>query len=128
REELARLVASGLLAEGRHRECHIAMADLVRRYVELRFRLPAMERTTEEIADEMPRALVDDALARLTVGVLARCDRVKFAKFVPPAEEVQDTLARIKEILDRGAPAPAAAPAPSAKNPAEPMPASGTAA
>lgn len=104
REELARILAAGLLDPGRHREAHIAIADLVRRYLELRFRLPAMERTTEEIGDEMPRALIDAAIVRLTVGALTRCDRVKFAKHVPPSEEIAETLMQVREILDRGAP------------------------
>ena len=64
-----------------------------------------MERTTEEIADEMPRALIDATIHRLTIGALSRCDRVKFAKHVPPREEVDETVAQVREILDRGAPA-----------------------
>jgi len=105
REELAKILAAGLLEPGRHREAHIAIADLVRRYLELRFRVPAMERTTEEIADEMPRALIDATIHRLTIGALSRCDRVKFAKHIPPREEVDETVAQVREILDRGAPA-----------------------
>ena len=104
REELAKIVAAGLLEPGRHREAHIAIADLVRRYLELRFRLPAMERTTEEIGDEMPRALIDASIVRLTIGALSSCDRVKFAKHVPPREELDATLAEVREMLERGAP------------------------
>lgn len=109
REELAKILAAGLFDAGRHRELHIALADLVRRYLELRFRLPAMERTTEEIGHEMPGALVEGTIVRLTLACLERCDRVKFAKHVPSRDEAEETLAQIREILDRGAPAPAPA-------------------
>src|SRR5206468_3361815 len=57
RGELARILASGLREAGRHRELHIELADVVRRYVELRFRIPALERTTSEIGEEMRMAL-----------------------------------------------------------------------
>ena len=131
REELEKIVAAGLLEPGRHREAHIALADLVRRYLELRFRLPAMERTTEEITDEMPKALIEASIVRLTAAALSRCDRVKFAKHVPVSEEVEGTVGMIREILDRGAPpvAPETMPMgpPSAEPPAA-VDAAGTAA
>jgi hypothetical protein len=104
RGELERLLASRLIENGRLREFHIALADLLRRYLELRFRLPAMERTTEEIGEEMPRALIDGAIVRPTIAALSRCDRVKFAKHAPPREEVDETLFVVREVLDRGAP------------------------
>jgi len=131
REELERILGAGLLEPGRHREAHSAFADLVRRYLELRFRLPAMERTTEEIGDEMPKALIDGGIVQLTIAALSRCDRVKFAKHVPPSEEVEATVAMIREILDRGAPPavpdPIAA-GPSAAEPPAAVDAAGTAA
>jgi len=127
REELEKILAAGLLAPGRHREAHIALADLVRRYLELRFRLPAMERTTEELGEEMPRALIDASIVRPTIAALAACDRVKFAKHIPHAEEALDTLARIREILDRGAPPAVPAAIVPGSYPAEPPAAVGAA-
>ncbi len=107
RERLAELLARRLLEAGRHREFHIELSDLIRRYLELRYRVPALERTTEEIADEMARALIGPPAVAATVAMLERCDRVKFAKHVPPSGETAETVGLAREVIERTAPPPA---------------------
>jgi hypothetical protein len=106
RAELDRLLARRLVEAGRVREFHIELADLARRYLELRFRVPALERTTEEIGDEMRRAMLDGDLAVLTRRLLEACDRVKFAKHAPGAGEIEEALGRARELIERTAPSP----------------------
>ena len=106
RGELEALLARGLVEAGRHREFHIGLADLLRRYLELRYRVPAMERTTEEIELELGRALLPGDAIALTGAVLRRCDRVKFAKHEPVSGEVRDTVELTQRLVDLTAPAP----------------------
>jgi len=110
REALARLLAKGLVEAGRLREFHIELADLLRRYVELRFRVPALERTTEEIADELARAMVGGEESALTRAALEACDRVKFAKHHPSLEEVRETTERLRQLVERTAVTPSPSP------------------
>ena len=110
REELGKLLARRLVEAGRFREFHIELADLARRYIELRFRIPALERTTEEVREEMGRALVGQEATELGVLVLARCDRVKFAKYVPAPGDSEAVAARLRELIDLTAAVPVEAP------------------
>ena len=110
RAELARILASGLREAGRYRELHIELADLVRRYIELRFRIPARERTTSEIGEEMRLALIDEEITLLATALLARCDRVKFAKHVPQGGEIDETLGIVRRIIERTVPRETIAP------------------
>lgn len=105
RDALQALLAKNLIESGRHREFHIELADLARRYLELRFRIPALERTTEEVGQEMRTALCSDEALQLATAVLERCDRVKFAKHVPALGEPDETVALTSLLIERTAPA-----------------------
>jgi hypothetical protein len=108
RQELDRLLAERLIESGQLREFHIRLADLVRQYLELRFRIPALERTTEEVGEEMRHALIPSEPSRLTVNLLACCDRVKFAKFAPERSEIEEEVALTRRIIDLTVPPPPA--------------------
>jgi hypothetical protein len=74
--ELARLRASEARDEPAQEAFHVEAAALLKGYVAAAFSLPALERTTEEIAAGASDRFDAATLARL----LARCDRVKFAR------------------------------------------------
>lgn len=105
--ELQALLARGLVEAGLIREFHIALSDLIRRYLELRFRVPALERTTEEIEDELPRAFAPRGAVGAVVGMLERCDRVKFAKHLPMPTEIAQTIDLARTVLREAASRPA---------------------
>lgn len=109
RAELEALLGKNLRESGHDREFHIELADLARRYLELRFRVPALERTTEEVGDEMRRALLAEEATLLTTQLLARCDRVKFAKHRAPRSESDETVSLTRALIERTASVPAAA-------------------
>ena len=106
RGELQKLLERGLGASGLFREFHIELADIVRRYIELRYRIPALERTTGEIGEELSLALIGGEIPALVTHALERCDAVKFAKHVPAGPEVDETVDLVKELLDRTAVGP----------------------
>jgi hypothetical protein len=119
RGELQKLLDRGLVASGLFREFHIELADIVRRYVELRYRIPALERTTEEIAEELSVALLAEEVPGLVTGALVRCDAVKFAKHVPVGPEVDEAVRLVTDMLDRTAVPVAPAPGQGAPEPQE---------
>ena len=79
---LQRLEEIGALVQpGRAREFSIAVSDIVRLYIEQRFRVTATRRTTEEFLHDLLKSS-DAALARhqaLLGDFLHQCDFVKFA-------------------------------------------------
>lgn len=88
--ELKEIRESGLLEEGRVSEYTDRVSDVLRRYLEARYALPAPERTTEEFLDEVARApVLDRARKRFLADYLAQCDLVKFAAADPGRRELE---------------------------------------
>jgi Domain of unknown function (DUF4381) len=86
-------------AEGRRRQVE-AVANVLRRYLSLRFRLPAPEQTTEEfrMALQEHAGLAEEKRSRVLV-FLAQADLVKFARGVIPAEDLQTYLAELRQFI-----------------------------
>jgi hypothetical protein len=85
---LARLRASDPRDEPALEAFHVEAAALLKEYVAEGFALPVLQRTTEEIAARPDDGFEAAALARL----LARCDRVKFARAASDAANRADWL------------------------------------
>jgi hypothetical protein len=87
--ELDSLRSSDLLEKKQVKRYFILLSDIIRKYVERRFEIPALDRTTEEIRGEIKKAKVDQKVSGLTNELLSFCDLVKFAKYVPLVEEIE---------------------------------------
>ena len=82
------LLTEGLLASGAVELFYLRLSDIVRHYIEDQFSLRAPEQTTEEFLAAMssgPQIRRDHQT--LLREFLQRADMVKFAKFVPAADE-----------------------------------------
>jgi hypothetical protein len=98
-EALAALEASNLLGQGQVKEYHIAASDILRTYVEERFRVEALEMTTREVLQGLADVGAD---APFRVGLrtfLEACDLVKFAKARPDAEASHSALELGRRII-----------------------------
>jgi hypothetical protein len=98
-ENFSALENSGLISDGRIKEFYIGLTDIFRTYLENRYVIPALDRTTIELFGEMKRALVPREHAAAARDFLARCDRVKFARHIPPEEEITSDLAEGRRIV-----------------------------
>ncbi|MBI2951861.1 hypothetical protein HYY27_07200 [bacterium] len=97
--EFDKIAAMGLLAKGEHKQHYSLISDAMRRYIERRYGIEAMERTTWEIVFEMRQARLEPATAALFREFLSACDLVKFAKYIPPMEEMEGAIDRAKGIV-----------------------------
>ena len=80
---------------------YVELSDIVRRYIEARFGLRAPERTTEEFLAEAGRsAELSPPHRQLLSAFLERCDRVKFARYRPAADESEEALALARRFLE----------------------------
>ncbi len=114
REALARLLASAMLEEGRVKEFYSELSDIFRRYLEGRFGVPALDRTTAEL---LPSLRAHGEVARYGADLrefLEDADLVKFAKLIPDRAETDADVGRVRAFIEATAPqvnpAPAAAP------------------
>lgn len=99
-EALDALERSDLLETGRVKEYHIRVSDILRRYVEARFGVAALEHTTWEVLDGLAAAGID---ARVRDGLrrfLEPCDMVKFAKVRPGIEASRHVLTLGREVVE----------------------------
>ncbi len=100
-QALQDLKSSSLLAEGRVKEYYIRVSEIIRRYIEGRYFIVALELTTYELIERLRAADVEPEMVQLTQEFLDSCDLVKFAKYQPTEDENQQVLERAFEIVER---------------------------
>lgn len=100
-EDLQKLLASNLLQEGQYKTFYSELSDIVRRYIERRFFIKAMEETTTELL----ASLTEEEFPREQIGlvqeILSACDLVKFAKYAPANSETESTVQLTRDFIDR---------------------------
>ena len=104
REALEALEAARLLERGEVKTYHIRLSDILRVYIEGRFRVEAMEMTTGEVLDGLRRADTDGGVVADVRRLLDRCDLVKFAKLRPATPECRELLPLARRVVDVTAP------------------------
>jgi hypothetical protein len=104
--ELERIAGMGLAGRGEYKLHYTLVVDTLRRYLEARYRVEAMDRTSFEIMDALERRGTRiDGLGPL----FDEADLVKFAKFAPDADSATAVIGRARDIVIETTPAPAVA-------------------
>ncbi|MGB0542450.1 MAG: hypothetical protein ACPGPI_01950 [Longimicrobiales bacterium] len=98
-EALDRLEASELLIRGEVKKYHIEASGILRRYVEARFRVTALEMTTWEILDGLARVGAGSGFRGDLRRFLDQCDLVKFAKVLPAQGMSHDLLQLGRDLV-----------------------------
>jgi len=79
---------------------YTGLSDVLRRYLEKRFRLPATRLTTAEFSTALAKAWPQDGVQqKLLDDILQRCDLAKFAEVLPEREECQRAVAVAREFI-----------------------------
>jgi hypothetical protein len=99
--ELTRIDKMELLRDGQFKKYYTLVVEAVRRYVEARFQVDAMDRTTTELLDELARRR--RRVEKLD-GLLGEADLVKFAKYVPSVETATAAMSTAREIVVKTTP------------------------
>jgi hypothetical protein len=91
-EKLTALDSEKLWQRGKIKEFHSQVTDIVRTYIEGRYRVMAMEMVSDEIlSSPQIRALSPELQASVRV-LLTRADLVKFAKYQPTGSENENCI------------------------------------
>jgi hypothetical protein len=98
-EELDRIAALDLLNKGMIKVFYIQISDVVRRYIEGRYAIGAMELTTWELIGVLKRTAVPGAHLTGLETFLEECDLVKFAKYIPSVEVRESLLQRARDLV-----------------------------
>jgi hypothetical protein len=99
-EQLNALKKSDLIAQNRIKDFYTEVSDTLRRYIQNRYFILAMEKTTSELLDDMAANGLADEYNETVRSVLTQSDFVKFAKFIPPAEQHDNTWQLAYDYVD----------------------------
>lgn len=101
-EMLKAIAGQKLVEQGRVKEFYEKLSGCLRRYIENRFQLRAPEQTTEEFLEQLKYS---DDLAlehkQQLAKFLEHCDLVKFARYQPSTEQINESLNMAENFVDR---------------------------
>jgi hypothetical protein len=117
-EQMDELVREKLWQQGKIKLYYSRLTDIIRQYIELRFQVPAMEQTTDDIIrDFVRKGLIKESIRKELKELLELADLVKFAKWNPVAEEHEasqqaayDFILRTKPVVNLRKPVEATVP------------------
>jgi hypothetical protein len=99
-EKLDKLKNEKLWQEGKLKLYHSALTDIIREYIENRFKIPAMEQTTDEIVHGFRNIAIDDDSKMKLKQILFLSDMVKFAKEQPLPNENEMSMSNAYEFVN----------------------------
>jgi hypothetical protein len=102
--EIERLRPTPLTSAEEVERYHRLLSDVLRRYLELRFHLPALEQTTAEFLQTMRNSPeLTAAQQELLREFLERCDLVKFARILPEPAACQAVAEMARRFVEETA-------------------------
>ena len=87
------------MAEGEVKEYHIQASEIVRRYLEGRYEVSALELTSYEVLERLRALDLGEETLVALGGFLEDCDLVKFAKHVPTDQSCAQLVLRARTLV-----------------------------
>jgi hypothetical protein len=98
-EELDRIEVLNLPAQNQIKE-HYFLVDLcLRRYIEGRYNFPALEQTRSEVQHSFRRTATPAEQVAEFMNLFAESDLVKFARYIPQADNIHSLINRARRIV-----------------------------
>ena len=108
-EKLGRLKDKKLWQQGLIKEYYSETTDIIREYIEQRFKVRALEQTTDEILEAMSVYNLPDGVTPSLESMLREADMVKFAKFQPSVPEHEELMTLAHSFVEKTKATPARA-------------------
>ncbi|MFH1287828.1 MAG: DUF4083 family protein [bacterium] len=99
-EKIKKLRESKLIEQGKVKEFYTILSDIIRAFIEDKYKIPALDRTTYELVSELKNKNVIYGRVGIVQDFLFDCDLVKFAKCIPPKEDSDKILNTAEEIIN----------------------------
>jgi len=99
---LEKILNQNLIQQKKIKEYYFLISNVLRKYIEQRFSIMALEETTEEFLQELSqkKGLLAEKHNSILKNFLYHCDLVKFAKYGPTKEEIEDLYQTTKMFVD----------------------------
>ena len=98
---LHQLEEEKLWQKGRVKEYHSRITEIIRKYFEDRFYLPALELTTTEALNRLRNRHDTNEILKTTEEFLNNADLVKFAKYNPVPDLNNEIMKQAYEIVEK---------------------------
>lgn len=98
-EELDRIAAADFVERGELRRQYDEVTEALRRYLENRYGVPALESTTDELRARLPGSPLPPEQASRVLSLLAEADLIKFAKGQPDPSEARHSERRARDVV-----------------------------
>lgn len=85
---------------GEYKAFYSELSNILRKYLENRFFIQAMEETTVEIKESLEEIEVEIPLQESALAVLQFSDMVKFAKFKPSVEDTEKLISSARQFIE----------------------------
>ncbi|MEZ5358469.1 MAG: BatD family protein [Candidatus Zixiibacteriota bacterium] len=99
--DLAMLKNNDLISKGELKQFYFELTEIIRRYLGKKFEFESIDLTTSEIDEYFESIDFDREFQRELNSFLQRADLVKFAKYVPPAEQPDEDWQKAYELIDK---------------------------
>jgi hypothetical protein len=105
-QALDELEKADLITKNQFQDYYLELTEIAKAYIEGRFGVPALDRTTDELRRDLERHAAQISPLKPTdvVRFLQDCDLVKFARFAPPPSEAQGAFKSVREMVDATVP------------------------
>ena len=100
-DEVAKILRMQLVEKGAIKRYYSLLSEVMRRYLEDRVRVDAMECTTSELVLDLRRVSIREAEVLALEGLLSEADLVKFAKLRPRDEVATKTAETVLDLMRR---------------------------
>ncbi len=100
-EELEKLFATDLLQKKQFKAFFSRLSEIIRIYLEGRYFIAALEKTTAEIMRELKRQEQNEDLKNMPEQLLTLSDLVKFAKYLPEDAEISRSKTAAVDFVNR---------------------------
>jgi hypothetical protein len=98
-EALQSLESDGLISLGQIKEFYDRLSFICREYLENRYNISALEKTSSELIQEFRQLNLPLEVLTLLRNLLDNADLAKFAKFTPPVEEISIDLENTRRLI-----------------------------
>ena len=98
-EELENLRKTDLANTGKVKEYYFGLSEILRKYMEERFNLACIDRTSEEIIAELKNGILEEKIRNGFLTFLLESDLVKFAKFIPSKKKTEEDWEMVYNLV-----------------------------
>ena len=106
-DKLNRVQGLRLPDKGQFKEHYTLISDVMRIYVERTFKVPVLDRTTNEVQMSLKTIGVDANIANSFIDILDESDMVKFAKVTPDIDSAYMLIETSRQFVEATKPKPA---------------------